>query len=88
MFFYVASCLKIIQIIKYHKTDTTDKELYGFVCMGACRQACKPETVVEQLISNVGRFKLTFAERDKKQTKTDLREESRQTGFKTSFVPR
>jgi hypothetical protein len=36
------------------------------------------------MISNGERFKVAFAERDKKQT---MIEESQKTGFKTSFFP-
>jgi hypothetical protein len=43
-------------------------------------------TEQKQLISNGGRFKPAFAERDRKQTMIDLRGIS-SNWFKTSFVP-
>jgi hypothetical protein len=47
----------------------------GLLDCGLCR-----DDGYEQLISNGGRFKPAFSERDKKRTMRD--EESRQTGFK------
>jgi hypothetical protein len=64
---------------------------------GFCRkksvQTGSSETLIgrdggyEQQISNGGRFKPAFAERDKKQTMIDSSEETRQTGLKNQLYP-